>query len=211
MTHQRHSRHSHRSSRGDKKHRGQRNHSASHLAVILPLALALATCGVVVFLAFKPPSAPTKEKARSQENQSTFSDRATAFKVLELMDANRISEAVTLAETIADKLPRSERALVDQITKTPGETRAMIESYICNWITVEYATATQTSVSRRVGFPSPSTPDIVVNFLCDYADYRARSFRPAPRDISEELLGRIFLLSAAEKGRRLGVSKITAE
>lgn len=183
----------------DEEHRRAK---ASRLAVILPLAIAIVACGAVIFLVFKPPSGAASEKARIQENQSSFADRATAFKVLEFMELNRFAEAITLAETIGDKLPLSGLDIADQITKAPAETRVLIESYICNWIAIEHATATQSAVARRIGFPSPSTPDLVVNFLCDYADYRARGFRPLPRDANEELLSRIFLLSASEKIRR---------
>ena len=224
MTHHRHNSHSRHSS-----HRSHSSHSSSggggkvkirvrrrrslvsRLAFILPVLIAFVVCGVIAWLVFKPSFGAHAGKGRNQENQSTFTDRVTAFKILQLMEGNRTSEAITLAETIVDKLPYAEQSIANQIMKTPGDARARFESYICNWITIENSAATQSTVTKRVGFPSPSTPDNMVNFICEYADYRARSFRPPPREVNEELLGRIFLLSAAEKARRLGAAQIIAE
>ena len=58
-------------------------------------------------------------------------------------------------------------------------------------------------MEKRAGYPSAKTPEVVVLFLCDYANYRARNFSPAPREINDELLARIFLQSVDEKQRRL--------
>lgn len=179
----------------------------SRTKIILPIAIALVLILAAVYFIFSPPSDTTLAKVRTREEQNSLADRATAFKVLELMEYNRISEAITLAETLADRLSNAERDIATQITKTPDEIRTRLESFICQWIAIEHNNATQSTVTKRIGFPSASTPDAVILLLCDYADYRARTFAAAPREISDELLSRIFLLAADEKYRRAAGSR----
>jgi len=225
-------RHHHRSHRHDDEHNGEHHKNRRHeeedehdrfeeewersdkhrrrharFVVYLPyVVFTLIFIGIVfgaVYLFLTPQSEADRKRDMAKENTSSFTDRATAFKVLELMEAYRLSEAIALAETIAERIPGLERDVAHQITQKQGEVRRWLETYICTWINIEYATATQTTMEKRAGYPTSRTPEVVVFFLCDYANYRARNFAPAPREINDELLSRIFLQSADEKYRRL--------
>jgi len=177
------------------------------LVLYLPYAVfILVLLGIVfgaVYFVFSPRTTDERRKKMEMENSSSFTDRATAFKILELLESHRIAEAIALAETIADNVPGLERNIAVQITQRQAEVRRWLEMHICVWINIEHAAATQTTLSRRAGYPSASTPDVVVFFLCDFANYRARNFALPPREINDELLSRIFLQAADEKYRRL--------
>lgn len=188
--------------RTDKHHR-RHVRFAAYLPYAVFILLFLGIVFGVVYLFFTPDSADQRKRQMAKENSSSFTDRATALKILELMEARRDSEAATLAESIAEKVPGIDRDIAHQINQRPGELRRWLETYINSWINIEHAAATQTTLSRRAGYPAASTPEVVVLFLCDYANYRARNFAPAPREINDDLLGRIFLQAADEKYRRL--------
>jgi hypothetical protein len=143
-------------------------------------------------------------KDREKDGTTSFSDRATAFKVLTFMEERKVSEAITLAESIVDRqIPGIERNIAMQIQQKPEEVRRNLDAYICNWINIAHAAETQGAGARRKGVPSDLTSETMVMFLCDYADYRARNFIPPPREVNDEMLGRVFLLAAHEKKTRL--------
>ena len=195
----------------DKHDRSHRRHRrfASRFAVVLPVIITLAVCGGVGWFVFKPTLGNSGAASNGNGNgtpqaQDAFTDRAAAFKVLELMEANRVSEAITWAEGISSGFFNPDQDIAAHISKHGGETRARLEGFICNWILMEHAGATQSTFARQRGWPNPSTTDAMVNFLCNYADYRARGFTPPPREINEEAISRILLVAAMEKHRRAG-------
>jgi len=173
----------------------------------LPIAvfgvMLLAIVFAAVFFIFTPSSDEVIRTGKGQGSTS-FADRATAFKVLTLMEERRVSEAITLAESIADRMiPGIDRDISLQMSKKPEDVRRCFDAYICSWINIAHAAETQTAGGKRKGFPSDSTSETMVMFLSDYADYRARNFMPAPREVSDDLLSRVFLQSAQEKINRL--------
>jgi len=178
------------------------------IVLYLPYAVfVLVLLGIVfgaVYYVFSPRTEDERRKKMEMENSSSFTDRGTAFKILELLESHRLAEAIAVAETIAEKVPGLERNIAHQITQRQAEVRRWLETYICVWINIEHAAATQNTTGRRAGYPSAATPDVVVFFLCDFANYRARNFALPPREINDELLSRIFLQAADEKYRRLG-------
>jgi len=185
------------------RHRKRRAWLVLYLPYAVFVVILLGIVFGAVYYVFSPRSEDERRKKMEQDNSSSFTDRATAFKILELLESHRLTEAIALAETIAEKVPGLERNVAQQITQRQSEARRWLETYICVWINIEHAAATQTTMERRAGYPSVSTPDVVVFFLCDFANYRARNFALPPREINDDLLCRIFLLAANEKYRRL--------
>ena len=179
-----------------------RHRFAAYLPYMVFTLVLLAVIMTTVYFIFNPPSASERDKKSKQENTNSLADRATAFKILEFIESRRTTEAIMLAETIADKIQNMERDIPNFVMKKPDDFCRLLESYIYNWISFEYAAATQSTFGLQSGYPSDITPDAVVFFLCNFADYRARKFIPPVREINEEILGRIFLQAASEKYKR---------
>ncbi|MCL1887919.1 MAG: hypothetical protein FWF96_03500, partial [Kiritimatiellaeota bacterium] len=110
------------------------------------------------------------------------------------------------------KISGSDRDLATQIQRAPDQVRERLHAFICSWISLQHVNSLGALATKMGGaFPSATTPETVILFLCDYADYRARNFMPAPHEISDEHLSRVFLLAAQEKRRRARARDAWAE
>lgn len=170
-----------------------------------PIFVLIAVGVVTAIIAFRQPARKPAFVATMQQQKAMYNlaDRKTALTLLELMEANRLEEALEIASGFATTFSETERDLPRQLQDNPGDACRKLEDYICTWIAMENTVATSGSIANaRTGFPSAETSDNIVLFLCDYADYRTRNFSPASTTIHPEVLARIFMKSAQEKERR---------
>lgn len=163
-----------------------------------PLVPLLLIASLVLFLALRPSSETENLHVQMQAMRPVgkgFEDARRVLTALQLMDENRLEDAVTILQPLSES-PVRLSAWIVSIRGGGTKTRAELIELIDRWLLAQ-------ADSHANAFPSENTPTMVLDFIAEVTAYYETQPTPQRAASDEAILTAMFQRTSIERKLRL--------